>query len=145
MASPLALPVLSRGHTDLIRYTAKYGETSSLPTLLQPFFNTSDLPQSQIDLIQKIIPSISYSTETRLIKEGKWSEWHQQCPELHIVQDSDRLDAIGMVGVFRCAAFSGAMGRTLLGKGEGVNTAEQHFYDKLLNVKDRMKVGHDGS
>lgn len=61
-----------------------------------------------------------------------------------VVQDADRLDAIGAVGVMRCAAFSGAKGRTLLGKskGEGVDTdtAEQHFHDKLLNVKDRMKV-----
>ena len=38
----------------------------------------------------------------------------------------------------RCAAFSGAMGRILLGKEQ--NSAEGHFYDKLLNVKDRMKV-----
>lgn len=119
---------------------AKYGETSSLPALLLPFFQSSSLPQAQIDLIQKIIPSISYSTETKLIKAGKWSEWHRTCPELMIVQDADRLDAIGAVGVFRCAAYSGAMGRVLVGKGDGVDTAEQHFYDKLLNVKDRMKV-----
>jgi hypothetical protein len=38
----------------------------------------------------------------------------------------------------RCCAFSGAKGRTLLGKD--ANTAEGHFYDKLLKVKDRMKV-----
>lgn len=125
----------------LTLHSAKYGETSSLPALLQPFFSTSNLPQAQIDLIQKIIPSISYSTETKLIKSGKWSEWHRSCPELLIVQDADRLDAIGAVGVFRCAAYSGAKGRVLLGKGDGVDTAEQHFYDKLLNVKDRMKVG----
>jgi hypothetical protein len=40
----------------------------------------------------------------------------------------------------RCCAFSGAKGRTLLGKD--ANTAEGHFYDKLLKVKDRMKVRH---
>lgn len=91
-----------------------------------------------MDLIQRIIPCISYSTETKLIRANGWTEWHKTCSELMIVQDADRLDAIGAVGVLRCAAFSGAKGRTLLGKG--TETAEQHFYDKLLNVKDRMKV-----
>lgn len=94
-----------------------------------------------MDLILRIIPCISYSTETKLVRAGEWTEWHDSCPELKIVQDADRLDAIGAVGIMRCSAFSGAKGRTLLGKGEGVETAEQHFYDKLLNVKDRMKVG----
>lgn len=120
---------------------AKYGETSALPTLLRPFFADSNLPEHQIDLIQRIIPNISYSAETRLLKAGGLTDWHRSCPELLIVQDADRLDAIGAVGVLRCAAFSGAKGRTLVGKGDGVDTAEQHFYDKLLNVKDRMKVG----
>lgn len=69
---------------------------------------------------------------------GKVTEWHSTCPELLVAQDSDRLDAIGGVGIMRCCAFSGAMGRTLLGKDQ--NTAEGHFYDKLVHVKDRMKV-----
>ena len=70
---------------------------------------------------------------------GTLTEWHTSCPELLVAQDADRLDAIGGVGIMRCCAFSGAMGRTLLGKDK--NTAEGHFYDKLVHVKDRMKVG----
>lgn len=69
-----------------------------------------------------------------------WTQWHETCPELHAVQDADRLDAIGAVGILRVAAFSGAKGRELVGKREGVDTAEQHFYDKLLKVRERMKV-----
>jgi len=69
---------------------------------------------------------------------GELTEWHTTCPELLVAQDADRLDAIGGVGIMRCCAFSGAMGRTLLGKDK--NTAEGHFYDKLVHVKDRMKV-----
>jgi uncharacterized protein len=70
------------------------------------------------------------------------TEWHATCPELLVAQDADRLDAIGGVGIMRCCAFSGAMGRTLLGKDK--NTAEGHFYDKLVHVKDRMKVRATG-
>jgi uncharacterized protein len=57
--------------------------------------------------------------------------------ELHAVQDADRLDAIGAVGVLRCAAFSGVRGRALLAPGD---SAEAHFHDKLLRVKRYMKV-----
>lgn len=61
--------------------------------------------------------------------------------ELHAVQDADRLDAVGAVGVMRCAAFSGVKGRKLLNDEQGDNSAEGHFADKLLLIKDRMKVG----
>jgi uncharacterized protein len=107
---------------------AKYGSTSL--AILDPFFScSSDLITSrQKDSIYRIIPAVSW-----------WTEWHESCLELHAVQDADRLDAIGAVGIFRVAAYSGAKGRTLVGL-EG-DTAEAHFHDKLLKVKDRMKVG----
>jgi hypothetical protein len=175
--------------------TAKYttSDTPPLPQLLQPIFSpdpstlgfsseeSSVLSPSQIDLIYRIIPSVSWSKEKALRAESEqaklstafnentefsqttsdsnsgsssisdanadheigWTRWHQTCLELHAVQDADRLDAIGAVGIFRVAAFSGAKGRCLVGKGkEAGDTAEQHFYDKLLKVKDRMKVSY---
>ena len=102
----------------------------------------------QIALIYAIIPSISWSTEKTLRAAGQWTEWHDTCPELAVVQDADRLDAIGAVGVMRCAAYSAVKGRELLSEssdGSGENrgdedSAEGHFYDKLLKIKDRMKV-----
>lgn len=57
------------------------------------------------------------------------------------MQDADRLDAVGAVGVMRCAAFSAVTGRTLLNDEGGTDTAEGHFADKLLLIRDRMKVG----
>lgn len=56
------------------------------------------------------------------------------------MQDADRLDAIGAVGVLRCAAYSGARARVLCDESEGLETAEGHFPSKLLKVRDRMKV-----
>ena len=53
--------------------------------------------------------------------------------EGRIVQDADRLDAIGAVGIARTFAFGGAHGRDL-------DDSIQHFYDKLLLLKDEMNT-----
>lgn len=131
---------------------AKY-DTVPLAETLAPFYASlpdpdsiengtdSSISSSQIDFISKIVPSVSWTTESKLRASGGWTEWHDTCPELHCVQDADRLDAIGAVGILRCAAFSGAKGRVLVDDGQGGNSAEGHFGDKLLQIRDRMKVG----
>ena len=53
--------------------------------------------------------------------------------EGRIVQDADRLDAIGAVGIARTFAYGGANGRTL-------RESVQHFYDKLLLLRDMMNT-----
>lgn len=86
------------------------------------------------------------------------SEQANKCQiELDIVRDSDRLDAIGAVGIARCFAFSGAKYRPLHLKNvkpienmtaeqynkQSINnesTAVNHFYEKLLLIKDKMKT-----
>lgn len=76
-------------------------------------------------------------------------------PELAVVQDADRLDAIGAVGIARCFTFGGRFDRILydpeipprvnLNKHEYMNGANKtttlnHFYEKLLKLKDMMKT-----
>lgn len=108
------------------------------------FDKTADVSPQQLRLVFKIVPSVSYSTEKKLKAANEWTPWHQTCLELHAVQDADRLDAIGAIGVLRCAAFSGARGRYLVeDKAEAGPGCEGHFYDKLLKVKGWMKVGID--
>ncbi|GIN73025.1 phosphohydrolase [Bacillus sp. J14TS2] len=73
--------------------------------------------------------------------------------EGEIVQDADRLDAIGAIGIARTFAFSGAMDRLIydpIEECEPPHSSQhlqiehastiQHFYDKLLHLKDLMNT-----
>ena len=53
--------------------------------------------------------------------------------EAKIVQDGDRLDAIGAIGIARTFAYGGAKGRSL-------ESSIEHFHNKLLLLKDLMNT-----
>lgn len=73
--------------------------------------------------------------------------------EGQIVQDADRLDAIGAIGIARCFAYGGAKGRAIYDPGlppeqhdsfEDYQTKSgpslNHFHEKLLHLKDRLNT-----
>lgn len=83
--------------------------------------------------VQTIVKHVSYSAETK--NPLAVEEALLQHPELAAVQDADRLDAIGAVGIGRAFTFGGAM-------RPETNMAEtiQHFTEKLERLEGMMKV-----
>lgn len=84
---------------------------------------------------------ISYSKE-RKTDPSLFQKSLQQYPEVRIVQDADRIDAIGAMGIARTFTFSGAKNRPLYdldGKYGGA-ACLNHFDEKLLLLKDMMKT-----
>ncbi len=73
------------------------------------------------------------------INEHSWSR--RLAPtslEAAILQDADRLDAIGAIGVARCLAY-GATHRQPIRAPAGGDCV-QHFHDKLLRIRDRLHL-----
>jgi uncharacterized protein len=56
-----------------------------------------------------------------------------------IVQDADRIDAIGAIGIGRTFAYGGAKNRKMYEVGNSETTV-QHFYDKLLKLEHLMNT-----
>ncbi|KAL4993423.1 hypothetical protein BDV10DRAFT_26641 [Aspergillus recurvatus] len=91
--------------------------------------------------VQIIVSHVSYTTECkdplavkRLIEGGY--------VELAIVQDADRLDALGAVGIGRCFTFLGAKGRDMLKDEEEweMENSIRHFGEKLEKLEGMMKT-----
>lgn len=93
---------------------------------MKEFLFSIRLSNSDVHLLEDLIADISYSKGAIPAQlEGK------------IVQDADRIDAIGAIGIARTFAFGGAHGQSIYSPKDK-QTSIQHFYDKLLTLKDTM-------
>ena len=88
------------------------------------FLSSQAVAPEKVEAIITAINSVSFSQN-----RGKRPE----SLEGMIVQDADRLDAIGAVGIARTFAFGGEHGRSL-------DSSIQHFHEKLLLLKDEMNT-----
>ncbi len=121
------------------------GDETIGPKKARAFLITQNLSEEIINHVIKIIENISFSGGNKL-REFK-------SIELNVVQDADRLDAIGAIGIARTFNYGGYKNRKLYDpeiKPELNMTPEEykasngptinHFYEKLLRLKDRMNT-----
>ena len=88
------------------------------------FLASQGLNPDRIERICETVNAVSFSKN-----RGK----HPETPEGRIVQDADRLDAIGAIGIARTFAFGGEHGR-------GLDDSICHFHEKLLLLKNEMNT-----
>lgn len=103
------------------------------------------IPQSETDKILEIIDQVSF--------KGAGVKNSAATIEAKIVQDADRLDAIGAIGIARTFAYGGSKGRPIYVPGIKPETHDNfesykkttaptinHFYEKLLLLKNRLNT-----
>ena len=90
-------------------------------------------PPRFVAKVALIVQHVSYSNEVKrpqLVKAMMGAH-----PELAVVQDADRLDAIGAIGIARTFAFGAAKA-----SDRGLQGCIDHFTDKLENIEGMMKT-----
>ncbi|CAK7266479.1 hypothetical protein SEPCBS57363_002114 [Sporothrix epigloea] len=87
-----------------------------------------------------VCQNVSWSHENRTAESrAAVTELAARVPELAIVQDADRLDSIGGVGVARCFAF-GTRASAACPGGRPLDMSLDHFDEKLVHVMEHMKT-----
>ncbi|MCF6137297.1 HD domain-containing protein [Pseudalkalibacillus berkeleyi] len=109
------------------------------------FLKSEGISESDINHIVEIITTMSFS---------KSQEKSMRTLEGKVVQDADRLDALGAIGIARTFKYAGAKGDAMynpaikarteqMTKDEyrnGESTAINHFYEKLFKLKGLMNT-----
>lgn len=121
------------------------GDETIGPKKVIAFFEEFDVDENTSDHVIKIVENISF-------KGGNHRQSFKSL-ELDVVQDADRLDAIGAIGVARAFNYGGFKNRGLYDPtiAPDLNMSKEdykkstaptlnHFYEKLLLLKDRMNT-----
>ena len=121
------------------------GDETVGPRIAREFLESENVDEEIITHVVNIIENISY-------KGGNFEKKFSSI-ELDVVQDADRLDAIGAIGIARTFNYGGFKNRALYNPKIAPNssmTKEEykkndsptlnHFYEKLLLLKDKMNT-----
>ncbi|WPV66895.1 HD domain-containing protein [Chitinophaga sp. LS1] len=121
------------------------GDETIGPAKARQFLESQGVGEDVITHVIAIIDNISFKGGHN---EGKFTS-----PELAVVQDADRLDAIGAIGIARAFNYGGFKNRPLydpaippdlqMSREQYKNSTAptiNHFYEKLLLLKDKMNT-----
>ncbi|MEJ5993542.1 HD domain-containing protein [Pedobacter sp. Du54] len=121
------------------------GDEEIGPNKAEAFLNSIKVERAIIDHVKLIIQNMSFKNS---FDSGGFTS-----KEMQIVQDADRLDAIGAIGIARAFTYGGYKNRVLYdhaiapvlnhSKESYKNTTAptiNHFYEKLLLLKDTMNT-----
>lgn len=151
-------------HIERVRRTAAY--INSLEQIADPFLlDLAAILHDAADLkFLKTEPEKAYESITELLNENGLADSCKRLieairnvsfsnkkrsgdlndPVLHVLQDADRLDAIGAIGVARAFNYGGFRNNAIYipldFKGISQPSTIGHFYDKLLKLKDLMNT-----
>ena len=129
---------------DIADWKLHDGDSLLGPKVVKEWLDLLDLAPDITEHVCQIIANISF--------KGAGVEQPTLSLEGQVVQDADRLDAMGAIGIARAFAYGGAKGRPLYDptvtptehrtaeaylKG---GTTINHFYEKLLLLKERMNT-----
>ena len=121
------------------------GDEEIGPETAGRFLESINAEPSVIEHVQQIIRHMSF--------KASFGDISFQSAELQIVQDADRLDAIGAIGIARAFTYGGYKNREMhnpdippalnMTKEEYKNSTAptiNHFYEKLLLLKEKMNT-----
>ncbi|XP_052206259.1 uncharacterized protein LOC127810693 isoform X2 [Diospyros lotus] len=126
----------------------KYIRDPSEEKIVENFLEAEGVEESKRTEILSIINRMGFKEEVGGCGDTNYSV------EFGVVQDADRLDAIGAIGIARCFTFGGSRNNALhdpsikprsdLSKDQYMKKEKQtsvnHFHEKLLKLKDLMKT-----
>lgn len=121
------------------------GNETIAPKKARDFLQKQGVSDEIIIHIENIITNISF-------KGGNFKSAFTS-PELKVIQDADRLDAIGAIGIARCFNYGGFKNREIYNPNippklnmtkeeykKSTTPTINHFYEKLLLLKDKMNT-----
>lgn len=130
---------------DISDWKFNDGDDSVGPKVAGEFLESIGFDKDKIEKIKKDITGISF--------KGANEERKELSIECQVVQDADRLDAIGAIGIARCFAYGGYKNREIYNPEikfnpnltseeykKNTNPSINHFYEKLLLLKDLMNT-----
>ncbi len=121
------------------------GDETVGPRIAREFLQSLNVNKETITHVENIILNISF--------KGGNQEQEFRSDELDVIQDADRLDALGAIGIARTFNYGGHKNREIynpeikpnlnMTKEEYKNSEAptlNHFYEKLLLLKERMNT-----